>query len=618
METMHRPKRWNVAPPQASAEELAARLKVSPLIAQVLLVRGVAEVDDCQAFLRPSLSSLHHPSTLPGVTQAADRIARAIRDHEKIVIYGDYDVDGITATAILWHAVRTLGGKADFYVPHRIDEGYGLNAQAIAQICDQGAKLIVTVDCGITAIEQVKVARDRGVDLIVTDHHEWKEAPSAAEVEGGSGVVEWSGGGVDAPGLTPPPHHPTTPLLPSAVALVHPRLPTGGAPYGNPHLCGAGVAFKLAWGVGLAMSGSAKVSQEFRDYLVDATALAALGTIADVVPLVGENRALAHFGLGGLKDSKLTGLRALIESAGLTGQKLTSFDVGFKLAPRLNACGRMGHARLAVEMLTTADGPKAMEIAVYLEQQNKARQAMEKKIAEQAVGQAVERGYDKEDSRAIVLGEHEWHPGVIGIVASRLVDKFHRPTIMVAINNGHGQGSGRSIAGFHLANALNACTEHLVSHGGHEMAAGLKVKTEKFEDFRHAFRDVALDLLTPEDLVPHLRLDAEAMVPQLTESLVRDLQRLGPFGHANPRPLICLKGMEVAQPPRRVGKTGDHLQLSLKQENRVIKCIGFGFGNLESDIRVGSRIEVAGEPSLNEWNGRVNVELEVKDLRLES
>lgn len=604
---MHRSKQWNLAPRHPAADELAARLKVSPLIAQMLLIRGISEPSDGQAFLRPSLATLHRPETLAGVTPASERVARAIRDQEKIVIYGDYDVDGITASAILWHAIRVLGGVAEYYVPHRIEEGYGLNAAAIAQLCDRGANLIITVDCGITAVEPAKVARDRGVDLIITDHHEWKESDAASPA-------------TDKPTDNQPALHGH--CLPDAHALVHPRLPTGGAPYGNPHLCGAGVAFKLAWGIGLAMSGAAKVSEEFKAFLVEATALAALGTIADVVPLVGENRALAHFGLSGLKESKLTGIRALIASAGLTGQKLSSFDVGFKLGPRLNACGRMGHAQLAVEMLTTADAAKAEEIATYLEGQNKARQAVEKKIAEQATQQAIDLGYDGDDSRAVVLGDVTWHPGVIGIVASRIVEKFHRPAIMVALGGGgngdapYGQGSGRSISGFHLARALHAVGEHLEAYGGHEMAAGLKVKAEKFEDFRHAFRDYAFDSIRPEQLVPQLRLDAEATIPQCTEALVRDLDRLGPFGHANPRPVLCLKGLEVAAPARRVGKTGDHLQLQLKKDGRIIKAIGFGYGKLEPELQVGRRVDVAGEPCTNEWNGRVSVEMEIKDLAL--
>jgi single-stranded-DNA-specific exonuclease len=605
---MHQPKRWNLHEPHPAAEELAGRLKVSPLIAQVLLNRGLSGADECLDFLRPNLKCLHAPERIPGLTRAAERIAKAIRDGERIVIYGDYDVDGITATSILWHAVRVLGGTADFYIPHRIDEGYGLNAEALAQLCDAGAKLIVTVDCGVTAVEQAKVARDRGVDLIVTDHHEWKEVISNCGLRIADSNAEASH--LDRQSEI------RNPQLPNCYAVVHPRLPQpdGTAQYPNPHLCGAGVAFKLAWGVGMAMSGANRVSDAFRAFLLDATALAALGTIADVVPLVGENRILAHYGLGGLTKTHLTGIRALIDSAGLTGQNLTSYDVGFMLAPRLNACGRMGHARLAVEMLTSADAPKAIEIATYLESQNKARQAMERKILEEAEAMIAAGRLAEDGACALVLGKEEWHPGVIGIVASRLVDRYHRPAVMVALNNGHGQGSARSINGFHLAHALQACTEHLESHGGHEMAAGLKVKTENFAGFQAAFCAHAKSLLSPEQLVRELHLDAVAPLNEITHALVTDLQRLGPFGQANRRPILCVRGATVAAPPRRVGKSGDHLQLLVRQGNVSLKCIAFGYGPLDAKLSPGTTIDLAVEPTVNEFNGRSNVELEVKDV----
>jgi single-stranded-DNA-specific exonuclease len=439
---MHRPKRWNLAPTDPATQEMASRLKTSPLVAQILLNRGIREPKDCQDFLRPSLKCLHDPFLIPGLRKAGERIAQAIRDKQKIVIYGDYDVDGITATSILWHAIRVLGGSAEFYIPHRIDEGYGLNAEAIKQLCEAGAKLIVTVDCGVTAIEPAKVAHEYGVDLIITDHHEWREEGDAGtrgrgdagingEADAGTRGREDAGTNAESDPASnsssfpasPRPRVSVSPCLPDCYAIVHPRLPNEGEAYPNPHLCGAGVAFKLAWGIGLAMSGAVRVNEEFRDFLVEATAFAALGTIADVVPLVGENRVLAYFGLSGLKASKLVGIRALIESANLTGQKLDSFHVGFLLAPRLNACGRMGHARLAVEMLTTTDSAKATEIAVYLEEQNKARQAIERKILEQALAQVAEGGWDADGKCAIVLGQEEWHPGVIGIVASRIVDR---------------------------------------------------------------------------------------------------------------------------------------------------------------------------------------------------
>jgi len=576
---MHRKLRWTISEAHPQAQELAERLGTSPLIAQVLLNRGMVEPADCLAFMRPTLKALHEPALLPGLTRAAERIAKAIRDQEKIVIYGDYDVDGITATTILWHAIRILGGQAEFYIPHRIDEGYGLNSAALEQICrQQGAKLIVTVDCGITATAAAKVPGELGVDLIITDHHLWHEA------------------------------------LPECYAIVHPQLP-GEKAYPNPNLCGAGVAFKLAWGVGQAINGTSRVSDEFKQFLCEATALAALGTIADVVPLVGENRVLAHCGLGGLKQSKLIGIKALIASAQLTGQKLDSYHVGFLLAPRLNACGRMGHARLAVEMLTKADENKAGEIARYLEDQNRARQALEKKILEAALEQAKELGLDKPECRGIVLGAEGWHAGVIGIVASRIVDRFHRPTVMVSLNETIGQGSARSIPGFHLAKAFEACGEHLEAFGGHEMAAGLKMKNEKLGAFREAFCAHASSVLDEKLLTRELKLETLAELRHISEAVVTDLQRLGPFGHGNRKPLLCLRDLEIAMVPRRVGKTGDHLQITVRQGNSQMKCIAFNFGAMFDKLQAGAKIDLAVEPTINEFNGFRNVELEVKDLQ---
>jgi single-stranded-DNA-specific exonuclease len=581
-------RRWTLAEPHASAAELAQRIRTSPLIAQMLLNRGISETADCLSFLRPSLKCLHDPATIPGLNPAAERVAKAIHDREKIVIYGDYDVDGITAVAILWHAIRTLGGEAHYYIPHRLEEGYGLNGDAVEQICNEGAQLIITVDCGITALDAASVASRRGVDLIITDHHEWHGSCDGAD----------------------------RPNLPECFAVVHPRLPWEGPTYPNPHLCGAGVAFKLAWGVGLAMSGANRVNDDFRAFLVEATALAALGTIADVVPLLGENRILAHFGLSGLKRSQLRGIRALINSSGLNGQTLDSYHVGFLLAPRLNAAGRMGHAKLAVEMLTHASEARAGEIAVYLEQQNRQRQAMERSILDEAMAQGAQHGAGRDDCRALVLAADDWHAGVIGIVASRIVDRFNRPTIMIAINGeGVGQGSGRSIAGFHLARAMECCGEHLEVFGGHEMAAGLKIRREKLDDFRSAFCEHAQRVIRPEMLVPELKLDCLAELQHVTEALVNDLKRLGPFGHGNRKPLICCRGVTLSAPPRRVGKTGDHLQLHVRQGSAIMKCIAFGAGDLIDRLTPGTTIDLAVEPQLNEFNGRVSVELEVKDLQ---
>ena len=594
---MDQPRRWTLLPIDPRARELADRLRTSQLVAQILLNRGISELDDCLTFLRPSLKCLHDPSLIPNLSLAAERIARAIRDQEKIVLYGDYDVDGITAVAILWHAIRLLGGQAETYIPHRLDEGYGLNADAVSQICDSGARLIVTVDCGVTAIGAAKIASERGVDLIITDHHEWHETASPLTD--------------NEPKLQP--------LLPNCYAIVHPRLTLNSElktqHYPNPYLCGGGVAFKLAWGVGQAMNGAARVTEEFKNFLVEATALAALGTIADVVPLVGENRVLAHFGLSGLKRSKLTGIRALIASAGLDGQQLDSYHVGFLLAPRLNASGRMGHAQLAVEMLTTATPQRADEIAKFLEQQNRERQSVERQILEEAIAQIETGNFASLDCRAIVLSSPAWHAGVIGIVASRIVDRFSRPTVMISLANGVGRGSGRSIAGFHLARALEACGDHLEAYGGHEMAAGLTIRQENFDSFRRAFCAHAFDIVTPEMLTAELKLECLAELQHMTEALVTDLKRLGPFGYGNRKPTLCVRDVELASAPRRVGKSGDHLQLYVRQGNTHMKCIAFSSGHLFEKLQPGRKIDLAVQPQINEFNGRTSVELEVKDVQ---
>lgn len=579
-----RSRRWKVLPPQPGASEFAGRLGVSPIIGQILLNRGISDAEVGRAFLHPSLLSLHDPMLMPNMEMAATRVAAAIRDGEKIVIFGDYDVDGITATATLWHAIRLLGGNVDYYIPHRIDEGYGINTQAIGQLCDEGAKLIISVDCGVTALEPAALCKQRGVDLIITDHHETR--PDG--------------------------------LMPECFCIVHPRLGAEGAKaYPNPHLCGSGVAFKLAWATGQQFAGgNGKVNAGLRQLLLNATSLAALATIADVVPLVGENRILTHFGLMGLKQCNLTGVRALIESAGLLGETVDSYDVGFRLAPRLNACGRMGHAAEAVELLTKADPARAAEIATFLEQQNRQRQATEREILAEALAQIEQLELDREEHRAIVVGGDGWHAGVIGIVASRIVDRYHRPAIVVAMDEEGGHGSGRSVAGFHLANALAEMGDLLEGSGGHEMAAGLRVHPSKFEDFRRRFMEHAQASIAPELLAPELRIDSEAQLSQMNKALVDEFQRLGPFGQGNPRPLLCCTDVELITPPNVVGKSAEHMQLRIKQGNTSMKCIAFKLADLAPQLQKGTRIDIAVEPTLNTFNGYTNVELEVKDLKI--
>lgn len=582
---MRRQKHWIICEAHPQADRLAARLSSSPILAQILLNRGLSEVEECLAFLRPSFKSLHDPSLVPGLPAAAERITRAVRERQKIVIYGDYDVDGITATAILWHTITLLGGDVDYYIPHRLEEGYGLNAEALQQICAAGAKLIVSVDCGITAIEPANVPLGHGVDLIITDHHEYL------------GTAE-------------------QPQLPCCAGIVHPRLPGTKEPYPNPHLCGAGVAFKLACGIGLAMNGSTRVAQEVQNFLAEAMGLATLGTIADVVPLRGENRVIAHLGLAALRQSKLAGIRALIASANLVEQELDSHHIGFVLAPRLNAAGRMGHAATAVAMLTTATPQQATEIAGDLERRNRERQQIENTILEQALEQIVTKGLDGDDCPAIVLGAEGWHSGVIGIVASRLVDRFHRPTILVGFAEGRGQGSGRSISGFRLSEALAACAAHLDAFGGHEMAAGVKVSQAGFEGFRAAFCRHAAAVLGKESLGARLTLDCVAELRQITMPLVTDLQRMAPFGQGNRRPLLCVRDVTVTAAPRRVGKTGEHLQIQVRQGDVLTRCIAFNHGAEWFDkLPGGTRLDLAVEAGINKFNGCSSLELQIKDLR---
>jgi single-stranded-DNA-specific exonuclease len=578
------PKDWLIPPPHPHRDALAAALRVSPVVAQVLLNRGITDADAARQFLKPAASDLLPPEALPGAARAAERIAAGIAAGEKIVLFGDYDVDGITGVSILWHCLRLAGAEPGFYIPHRLEEGYGISLEAIETLAGDGARLVVTVDCGVTAAEPAHLARQGNIELIITDHHAPHTDPSGR------------------------------PELPEAM-IVHPAIPSDGRAYPNPHLSGAGVALKLAWAIAQRISGSEKVAPRFREFLIEAMGLAALGTIADIVPLVGENRIIAHHGLAGLPQSKLPGIRALIESAGLAGKRLEGYDIGFKLAPRLNAIGRMGHARLAVEMLTRADPAEATKIARNLEQQNRARQTLERKIAFEAETMVVEQKQNSDAVRGIVLAAQGWHAGVIGIVASRITEQFGRPTVMIALENGAGQGSARSIRNFPLHEVLGACREHLLTYGGHAMAAGLRIEADRVAAFREAFQRRAAQLLTPADLAPRLRLDDVIGLGQLDLQLVNDLARLEPFGAGNPAARLASDWLTVVGEPRAVGSSGTHLQLTLGDGVRQCKAIAFGQARLKTELLDHRKCRVAFEPIINEWNGRRSVEMQVLDFQ---
>lgn len=579
------PKDWVIPPPAAQRDDLARTLRISPIVAQALCNRGVTDAAVARQFMKPQLTDMLPPEAFPATIRAAERICDAVSAGKKIVIFGDYDVDGVTAVSIIWHCLTIAGASPGFYIPHRLEEGYGISADAIGSLADDGAQLIISVDCGITAIEPAKLARQRGVDLIITDHHQPHR---------------------DAEG---------NPLLPDAM-IVHPGVTLPGDPeYPNPHLAGAGVALKLAWAIAQRVSGTAKVRPDLRDFLVDAIGLAAMGTVADVVPLISENRIIAHHGLLGLPQSKLAGIQALLQMSGVTGRKLEGYDIGFKLGPRLNAIGRMGHARLAVEMLTRATPDEAMKIAQHLDQLNKDRQSLERRISNEAHQMVADTGQDSDAVRAIVLASPGWHAGVIGIVAGRIAESFGKPTVMIAIENGTGQGSARSIKNFPLDRAFADCAEHLIQYGGHAMAAGLKIEAAKVDAFRDAFAARAAQLLTSRDMQSKLTIDDQVSLGQLDEPLVHDLSRLEPFGAGNPAPLLATSELEIVGEPRTVGGKGTHLQVTLAEGRRQFKAIAFGQAALKPALLDHRRCRVAFRPIINEWNGRRTVEMQVVDFQ---
>jgi single-stranded-DNA-specific exonuclease len=564
-------------------EQLARLLRVSPVVAQLLLNRGISEPERARRFLDSPMKGLHAPELLPGVSQAADRLMDAVRQSKRICVYGDYDVDGTAGTAILWQALHLVGGQADFYVPHRLEEGYGLNAEALRQIAQTGASLVVTVDCGIGSVAEAEEARRLGLQLIVTDHHEFKDR------------------------------------LPDADILVHPRLPGSAYPFGG--LSGAGVAFKLAWALAQRACGSERVTPRFREFLLNSLALAALGLVADVVPLHDENRIFVRHGLARLKQAPPPGLKALLDATGLSEKtQLCAEDISFRLAPRLNAVGRLGSARLVIELLTTSSAQRAVDLARFLEQQNEQRQQYERKILAHAREMVAGNGLD--NIPAIVLADPDWHPGIVGIVASRLVELYARPVLLIGLRQERGeaclvgQGSGRSVPGFPLHEALHACREHLLSHGGHAAAAGFKIQPEAIDGFREHFCNFASRHFQTGPPAPKLVIDAEVPLATLTPGLVQDLDRLEPYGAENCRPLFLASGLQIDGEPRKVGGGERHLSFRVRQQGRTLRAIAFNMAERTHELMSSSgACSLVFSPDLNEWQGFRRVDLKVVDFQ---
>lgn len=585
-------KSWHLHPHDAAAiVRLGRELNVSPILAQLLCNRKVTDPQAAQRFLTAPLKELHEPERLPGVPQAVDRILKAIGAGRRICVYGDYDVDGVTGTAILLTCLKHLGAQVDFHVPHRLEEGYGLNSQTLTSLAERGFQTIVTVDCGICSMEEVRHAKSLGLEVIITDHHEPKGE------------------------------------LPEADVIIHPRLPyslisggggLGGAngstyPFGS--LCGSAVAFKLAWALCKKHCNSDKVTPVLRDFLMHGITLAALGTVADVVPLFEENRILVRHGLTRLKQQPCLGLKALLRCAKLEGKSaFDTMDVGYTLAPRINAAGRLGTARLAVELLTTLSPDRATTLADFLERQNQQRQQIERRILTEARGLAELEG----ETPALVLANADWHPGLLGIVASRLADQFGRPVLMIALPEGqpHGQGSGRSIPGFALHSALEACTQDLISHGGHASAAGFRIVPDLIPTFRNRFFEVVSKQLGAKPRLPRLSLDAEVPLAALTPGFIQGLQKMEPFGAGNPQPLLLAGPVQVVGEPRKVGNGELHLSFRIQQQGRTLKAIAFGMADRLPELMSESgRCCIAFTPRFNEYQGQRWVEIQVKDFQ---
>jgi single-stranded-DNA-specific exonuclease len=571
---------------ESLVRELSNGLRVPAILAQIMTSREVRSLDEGRGFLEAKLTELHEPDLLPGISAAADRVTAAVRDGRKITIYGDYDVDGVTAVSILWHCLRLSGAKVDYYIPHRLDEGYGLNDDAVRKLAaEDPGQLVITVDCGVASPGEARLAAELGLELIVTDHHQFAdELPLAA------------------------------------AAICHPRLPvpdgTPAYPFGE--LCGAGVAFKLAWAICQRMGDGRKASPRMREFLMTAVGLVAIGTVADCVPLIGENRVLVRYGLGSLKERATVGLKALMQCAGLAEKEtLQAEDVAFTIGPRINAAGRLGQARLAVELLTTDQPDRAHALAGYLEEQNKIRQTVERRILKQAKEQ-VEQHPDWLDGGALVLAASDWHAGVIGIVASRVAEAYQKPTVMISINgeDGTGQGSARSFAGYDLHAGLTACAAPLMTYGGHQAAAGLRLKADRIDEFRELFADHARrnHMVTVDDTA--IQIDAEVRLADLTVRAVRDLERLGPFGRSNPRPVLCSTRVDLAEPPRKMGEGERHLSLTVRHHGARLRAVAFGAGDWADEIAAaGGPISICFAPQINTYRGMESVELRLLDWK---
>jgi len=547
---------------------LEVALGLPRVLCAVLAARGFSGPSEAKAFLRPLLNTLHPPEELADFSMAVSRIRKAIQEGEVIFIHGDYDVDGMAGTSLLTRWIRRLGGKVEAFIPHRLEDGYDLGSRGIREAERVGASLLITVDCGILAHEAVSEARASGLDVIVTDHH--------------------------TPG----------PDLPGSLAVLNPNR--ADCPYPNKGLSGAGVAFKLCQGLADAFGVAEEELHPFLD-------LVAIATVADLVPLTGENRTLVRFGLKALARTENLGLRVLMEEAGLKPEGVSAETVGFVLAPRLNAVGRLGDPAMALRLLLTRELEEARALASEAEALNRERQATDRETLEEALIQLA-GDYDSGRDYGVVLAGDGWHPGVVGIVASRVVERIHRPTILIALQGEKGRGSARSIPGFHLLDAIRAAGGHLERFGGHRQAAGMEIRRENLPAFREAFEKEARRVLEGEELRPALKVELEVELGEMTPELHGFLKYLGPHGMGNPRPVFLVRKVELGGAARVVG--ANHLKLRLRQGGRELEAIGFNLADRIDPKTLGSGpLDAVFQLQENEYRGVRTLQARLKDLR---
>lgn len=556
-------KKWQIYQVENDkVEELQKKHNINQLLATILVNRGIIEESQIEKFLNPKRSDFYNPYEMPDMEIAVKRIVKAIENKEKTIIYGDYDVDGITSVTVLKSFLQERGLEVDEYIPNRLEEGYGLNKTAVEGIAKQGYTLMITVDCGISAIEEVKYANELGIETIITDHHE--------------------------PGNE----------LPEAIAVVDAKRKDNTYPFRN--LAGVGVVFKLIQAIGIELRLDEKKYLKYLD-------IVCIGTISDIVPLVDENRVIVKLGLKLVEQTRNLGLRAILQASGYS--KIDSGTISFGVAPRINACGRMGHQEDALELFLSKDINQVNELTQKLNEYNRLRQETERNIYTDAIMQIERDGLAEKDT-IVVMGKN-WHHGVIGIVSSKITEMYFKPSILLCEEGDCGKGSGRSIPGFDLHEALTQCNEYIDKFGGHSMAVGINVKKDKFEEFKKELEKIAQEKHI-EEIVPILKIDAQISLDEINKEMVESLKELEPFGEENKTPLFAFKNLKIDS--IRALSEGKHLKLTVKDNKNIVNAIGFNLGELSNDYRIGDKVDIVGNLEVNSFNGVENIQINIKDI----